>query len=365
MRILSGFKQLALKGKAMINKKIWGFHIDKSVGLAPIEQNYIGIGWNELGDLGQVPPNRESFKAALRLAQPHATEASIRAQSSSLYRFTHEMKENDLIVYPSKSDRMIYVGVVKSEYQYKSDLVEDDYKNRRRVEWITPNGIPRSSFSQSALNELGAFISIFAIKSATANEVLECLGLSTSNIDYQYAQQEDYAEETEILDDEIETKSINETTKLSTEDFIVRRLHQHLNGYQFEEFVAHLLECMGYVARVTQKSGDGGVDIIAHKDVLGFEPPIIKVQCKKILTSSGLPEINQLLGTLGDDEYALFVNLGGYTIQARNKANNKTKLRLIDGKEMVNLIYKYYDDFSPQYRSLIPLRKIFIPDLID
>ncbi|MCG2952841.1 restriction endonuclease, partial [Escherichia coli] len=86
------------------------------------------------------------------------------------------------------------------------------------------------------------------------------------------------------------TKAITETTKTSTEDFIIRKLHQNLNGYQFEEFVAHLLECMGYVARITQKSGDGGVDIIAHKDILGFEPPIIKVQCKKTLTSNGLPE---------------------------------------------------------------------------
>ena len=335
-----------------MHKNIWGIHIDKSVGLTPIEQNYIGIGWSELGDLSKLPPNRDAFKAALKANQPNATDASVRAQSSPLFRFTHEMQIGDYVIYPSKTDRMIYVGIIQSDYEYQSNLEDDEYKNRRKIEWITPNGIPRNSFSQATLNELGAFISIFSIKPHTANEILGSLGLSDfeqENIDLL----PNIEESDENQDDEVATKVITETTKTSTEDFIIRKLHQNLNGYQFEEFVAHLLECMGYVARITQKSGDGGVDIIAHKDILGFEPPIIKVQCKKTLTSNGLPEINQLLGTLGDEEYALFVNLGSYTIQARNKATNKSKLRLIDGKEIINLIY----------RSLIPLKKIFIPDL--
>lgn len=346
-----------------MHKNIWGIHIDRSVGLTPIEQNYIGIGWSELGDLSTLPPNRDSFKAALKANQPNATDASVRAQSSPLFRFTNEMQIGDYVIYPSKIDRMIYVGIIKGDYEYQSNLEDDEYKNRRKVEWITPNGIPRNSFSQTTLNELGAFISIFAIKPHTANEILGSIGIidfGQENIDLLPNLQE---ETDESPDDEIATKAITETTKTSTEDFIIRKLHQNLNGYQFEEFVAHLLECMGYVARITQKSGDGGVDIIAHKDILGFEPPIIKVQCKKTLTSNGLPEINQLLGTLGDEEYALFVNLGSYTVQARNKATNKSKLRLIDGKEIINLIYRYYDNFSPQYRALIPLKKIFIPDL--
>ena len=349
-----------------MHKNIWGIHIDRSVGLTPIEQNFIGIGWSELGDLSKLPPNRDSFKAAIKKVQPDATEASIRVQSSPLFRFTHEMQIGDYVIYPSKTDRMIYVGIITGEYEYIGNLEDEEYKSRRKVEWITPNGIPRNNFSQTTLNELGAFISIFAIKQHTSAEILGSIGLieiESKKEETSVLQNSDDELDEENTDDELATRVVNETTKMSTEDFIIRKLHQNLNGYQFEEFVAHLLECMGYVARITQKSGDGGVDIIAHKDILGFEPPIIKVQCKKTLTSNGLPEINQLLGTLGDDEYALFVNLGSYTIQARNKATNKSKLRLIDGKEIINLIYRYYDSFSPQYRSLIPLRKIFIPDL--
>lgn len=346
-----------------MTKNVWGIHMDRSVGLTPIEHGFIGIGWSELGNLSKFT-DRDSLKLALKVAQPKSSEASIRSQSSPLFRFINEMKIGDYVIYPSKTDRMIYVGAVSSDYFYEEPLEDDEYKSRRKINWITPNGIPRNTLSQSTLNELGAFITIFLIKQHTANEILGPLGLiDVTPEDFPLSpDQEDELNET-LDDNELTTKAINESAKTSTEDFIIGRLHQNLNGYQFEEFIAHLLECMGYVARITQRSGDGGVDIIAHKDVLGFEPPIIKVQCKKTLSSNGLPEINQLLGTLGDDEYALFVNLGSYTIQARNKATNKSRLRLIDGKELISLIYKYYDSFSPQYRALIPLRKIFIPDL--
>lgn len=49
-----------------------------------------------------------------------------------------------------------------------------------------------------------------------------------------------------------------------------------------------LLRAMGYRTTVTQKSGDGGVDVIASRDPLGIEPPIIKVQC------SGRPQPSEV-----------------------------------------------------------------------
>ncbi len=38
-----------------------------------------------------------------------------------------------------------------------------------------------------------------------------------------------------------------------------------MNGYDFESFIAKLLECDGYSTEVTKKSGDQGVDIVAQK----------------------------------------------------------------------------------------------------
>jgi restriction system protein len=53
----------------------------------------------------------------------------------------------------------------------------------------------------------------------------------------------------------------------SVEDFIIKQLKSALTPEQFEHFVAELLRCMGYYARVTPHKGDGGVDIIAHKSL--------------------------------------------------------------------------------------------------
>jgi predicted Mrr-cat superfamily restriction endonuclease len=54
---------------------------------------------------------------------------------------------------------------------------------------------------------------------------------------------------------------------------------------------------MGYrTRRISREGADGGVDIIAHKDELGFEPPIIKVQVKATEGKVGDPEASALYG---------------------------------------------------------------------
>jgi len=121
---------------------------------------------------------------------------------------------------------------------------------------------------------------------------------------------------------------------------------------------------MGYHARVTPPSGDGGVDIIAHKDELGFEPPIIKVQCKQVLSNIGQPEIAQLYGHVESREHGLFVSLGNYTPQARQFERGKHNLRLITGPELVELIFNHYEQFEPRYQSLLPMKRVYIPGIV-
>jgi len=74
------------------------------------------------------------------------------------------------------------------------------------------------------------------------------------------------------------TTTVSRQAEETTGDYIIRKLYTELDGDEFEHFVAHLLKCMGYLSCVSPKSGDGGVDVIAHSDLLGFQPPIIKVR---------------------------------------------------------------------------------------
>jgi restriction system protein len=144
---------------------------------------------------------------------------------------------------------MVNIGTVKSGYIY--DPVSDQgAPNRRRIKWL--RHLPRPTFSQDALHEIGSAVTLFHIKN-NAEEFLAAL-------EGQSIEAADVDEEQEV--------AVSENIEEATTDFVIKRLKTKIDSYQFEQFVAHLLERMGYHARVTQKSGDGGVDIIAHKDEL-------------------------------------------------------------------------------------------------
>jgi restriction system protein len=44
----------------------------------------------------------------------------------------------------------------------------------------------------------------------------------------------------------------------TTSDFVFKKLFAELKGFAFEQFVAHILNIVGYNTRITKKSGDGG-----------------------------------------------------------------------------------------------------------
>jgi restriction system protein len=332
---------------------VWGVHMGWHVDNRPIDGNYVAIGWPNLGDL-RAYPDREAFKAALaEAADGHA--GAVPVQAGVLFRFVHEMKAGDIVVYPSKHDRMVNIGRFTGQTSY----VEgdgDEYPNRRLVEWL--GHYPRNDFSQAALNEIGSALTLFRVRRHAA-EFLAKVGLvSAESAPTAVAEIAD-----DSADDDAATGSVSRQAEETTADFVIRRIMADLSGYRFEELVAHLLECMGYTARVTARSNDGGVDVIAHMDALGFQPPIVKVQCKRVTSQTGSPEVNQLLGTLGEGEFGLFVNLGSYSRSAVELERNRPKLRLINGEQFVELVQQHYSKLAPRYRSLIPLKQIYVPDL--
>lgn len=337
----------------MTQAKVWGLHMGEHVGARPIEQGYVAIGWRDMGDLSHYA-DREALKSALAACYPDKKQGALPVDAGTLFRFRREVQEGDFVVYPSKHDRMVNVGRFVGDYTYVPGD-QDEYPNHRRVEWL--GHFPRSTFSQSALNEIGSFITLFAVREHAA-EFLSKVGSAAPGETLSTERDPET-----IADDDTATVAVSRQAELTTEDFVVRQIVSKLSGYDFEAFVAHLLECMGYTARVTQRSGDGGVDVIAHRDKLGFEPPILKVQCKRKTDQIARPEVDQLLGTLGEGEYGLFITLGSFSRQSVELERNRPKLRLIDGEQFVELLMEHYSKLAPRYRSIIPLKQIYVPDL--
>jgi ubiquinone/menaquinone biosynthesis C-methylase UbiE len=151
----------------------------------------------------------------------------------------------------------------------------------------------------------------------------------------------------------------------NTTEFILKRLAQAGKGHPFADFVANLLNTMGYRTRVSLEGPDGGIDIVAHKDELGLEPPIIKVQVKNTEVSIGDPVVSALYGKVCTGEFGLLVTLGSFSTQAVTFAKSKSNLRLIDGEELVKLIFQHYDQLDPRYKGLLPLRRVYVPEIIE
>ncbi|KUR79071.1 restriction endonuclease [Novosphingobium sp. FSW06-99] len=326
----------------MTDRTIWGIHMRRDHGLAPIEQGYIAIGWTQMGDLSLIKPNRDAFKAAYQRAYPDEKPGKIPVSAGVVYRFAVEMKPGDIVIYPSKADRMVNIGILEGGFEYDA-AAPFNCPQRRRVKWL--QHIPRANFSQPALNEIGSAVTLFKV---------------TTNADEFLAAMEGQSFEAEEIDED-SAERVTEQVEESTEDFIIKRLKTSQTPFQFEHFIAHLLKCMGYYARVTQMSGDGGVDIIAHRDELGFEPPIIKVQCKQVLTTIGRPDVQKLFGAIEREEKGLFVTLGPFSADAKTFEQTKPNLRLIDGSALIELIYEHYHEFEPRYQMLLPLKRSYIP----
>ena len=122
---------------------------------------------------------------------------------------------------------------------------------------------------------------------------------------------------------------------------------------------------MGYRTRVSAPGPDRGVDIIAHRDHLGIEPPIIKVEVKSGTGSIGEPEVARLFGAVAGTEFGLFVTLSSFTTQAIRFAESKSNLRLIDGDEMVRLTLEHYEQLEIADKGLVPLKRVYIPEAIE
>ena len=137
-----------------------------------------------------------------------------------------------------------------------------------------------------------------------------------------------------------------------------QEISRQFKGYDLENFVASLLNAMGYRTTVSPHGGDSGIDIIAYKDEL---PPRIAVQVKSQDGDIKETTIQSLKGAMMPGDYGLFVSLSDYTKSAKKFLKANPIIRGINGIELVNLVLKYYEGLDEIYQRAIPLKKVYIP----
>jgi len=328
------------------DQTLWGIHAGATGDAHTLFQarNCVALGWEAFRDLTALSPNREAFKAEYARLYPDAKPMNVAVSAGQLFRFVHEMQPGDLVIYPSKTDRHVHLGRVTGPYTY-DPAGAPTYPHQRAVEWL--KRLPRTRFSQGALYEIGSAMSLFQVKNY-ADEWLAAL--------------HGHKPVAPPPDEDETVAAVTEDIIQNTRDFILKTLSREMKGHPLAEFVGHLLNTMGYHCRVSRPGADGGIDIIATRDELGFEPPIVKVQVKSQDSTTGRPEVQALYGNVETNEHGLFVALGGFTNQAAEFARSKSNLRLIDGDALVDLILAHYEAFDSRYKGALPLKRVYVPE---
>lgn len=332
---------------------MWGIHND-ALSNELLDQGFISIGWDAIPDIRSIGNDRDLLKKALEQAYPEAKAGAIPVWAGILFRFAFEMKQGDVVIAPYRADSTLNFGIITGDYEYLEDA--PIHPHRRPVKWLK-TGISRGLFPQKALYEIGSALTLFRVKK---NASIFDQFLNTGSEDI--LQQDQAATEAETVDEWVETEPSAARLDQFTHDFILKTLLEDLSHEEFEHFTADLLRAMGYQARVTPYSSDGGVDVIAHRDPLGLEPPLIKVQCKHTSAQQSRPDIQRLSGTLAHGELALFVCLGSFSKEAVGYERERQNLRLLTGADVVQLTLGHYEKLDPHWKTRIPLRQIYVVD---
>lgn len=118
----------------------------------------------------------------------------------------------------------------------------------------------------------------------------------------------------------------------------------------FEGLVVKLLVKMGYggsikdAGKAIGKSGDEGIDGTIKEDKLGLD--VIYIQAKKWTPGNvvGRPELHKFVGALAGQgaKKGVFITTSSFTKEAREYVpRNETKIVLIDGEELAQLMIDY------------------------
>ncbi len=329
-------------------RRIWALRAGRA-GQADdifIQRKQLAISFSEVGgDASKLPPSRGAFKEAFGRAANQPRPGSIPIQAGQLYRFVHDMRIGDCVIYPRKIDRTLLWGEIAGPYVFDNEG-STEFTHRRSVVWHSK--LSRDDFSQGALYELGSTLTLFEVKSFAAEFFRRFEGKPSKG---DSGAQDEEADAGAVLD-------VSETTR----DFIARRIKTDLKGYPFEPFIADLFRAMGYRAHATRNMRDDGIDVIAHRDELGIEPPILKIQVKVQESNISADVVKAFYAMVQERDVGIFVTTGGFTAPATDFARTKGNFKLMGGVELVDLIERHYDRLDAKHRQLIPLRRVLVPD---
>jgi restriction system protein len=315
-----------------------------------VDAGIIAIGWGAVGDLA----GRDRNDLVRGVRDQYGDDKAAPGIGGMLYRFANEIQISDWILTPDSETRELHAGRVIGGYEFRTEPLVEDFPHTHTVSW--ERVFSRDELSKRLLYQLG---SLLTVSKPSAQDTLRAFlgGASISETDGSGP----VADVAESEDDPTSTIELYEDLRARTAELIARQVAD-LDGYETQDLFAGILRTMGYYTQVAPEGKDGGVDILASKDALGVEPPILKVQVKARPTTRSSPnDIRALAGLVTPpDERGIFVSTGGFTRDAETDAR-VVRINTVGMDRLVELLLETYERLDQDTRSLVPLRRLYVP----
>ena len=289
--------------------------------------NFVAIGWNEIPDLKNFN-NVDQIKKALEKSTYNYSPTQINIQAGQIFRFGFEIQEGDAVLSPLGSGEYL-VGKL-GKYYFEDNLKGNcNYKHRRTVFW-NEKTLLKEDMSVNLSYTLGAILTIFSLNKH-ANEIENLI----------LGQTPTPAEKPQRI-----------------RDIIIDSL-TGLDGKEFEEFIKHILEVVGFTAETTQYVGDKGIDVNGVLDAEGLAEITLRVQVKRVHGSINNKEVLAIRGALEQGEHPCLITLSKFTSKAQEEAvaTGKIPVKLIDGYDLAGLILKHFDEIDEKYKDIFNIRR--------
>ncbi|HZV33893.1 MAG TPA: restriction endonuclease [Verrucomicrobiae bacterium] len=320
-----------------------------------LDEKRVYVTWAGLNvDISKLQ-NNDALLSAMQQRYPDAKLNKLKNWVRQVWPFAHSIAKKDLVVLPSKQQPAIYIGEITSDYVFQSNG-PDPYFHWREVKWIS-EAIPRTQFGQDLLHSFGAFLTICRIQRNKAEARINAMRASNWG--------PDPALKGKVSEDEIEAEDdANEPTNLedSGRDQIAQLIMANFAGHGLARLVNAILKAQGYTTYLSPEGTDGGIDILAGSNAMGFSSPRIVVQVKSEDKPIGRPEIDQLVGTMDHTKAdgALFVAWGGFKSTVYKELSTRFfRVRLWSQKELLEQLFATYDKLDGDLRAELPLKRIW------
>ena len=288
---------------------------------------YIAIGWNEMPDLANFN-NLDQIKSRLKDTTYNYSSTQLAIQAGQIYRFGIEISEGSTVLSPWGSSE--YLVGRTGGYYFEEDPTDGCiYKHRREVNWLD-NILQKEDMSTNLSYSLGATLTIYSLNK--------------------------YSNEIEALVQGETPTPAEKPEKIR--DVLLQDL-MNLNGKEFEDFIRHLLEVLGFSAETTQYVRDKGIDVNGILNAEGLAEVTLRVQVKRVRGSIGNKDVLAIRGALGLGEHPCLITLSKFSSSAQEEANasNKTTVKLIDGQDLAAIILKHFDELDDEYKDIFNIRR--------